>query len=49
MAARISKVSVDSVRALDAATTHCAAHGFVVVNKTAQSVTLVKKKEFRRS
>jgi hypothetical protein len=46
MAASVARVSVDSVGALDAAITSYAAQGYVVINKTPRSVTMIKKKEF---
>jgi type IV secretory pathway component VirB8 len=46
MAANITRVSVDSVTAMEQSITSYITQGFSVVNKTSDRVTLVKRKEF---
>jgi hypothetical protein len=46
LAANLSRMTVDSVQAMDQAITSYITQGFMVVNKTATSVTLVKRKQF---
>lgn len=44
--ARITQVPVDSVSTMEQVITQYIAQGFIVVNKTATTATLQKKKEF---
>jgi hypothetical protein len=46
MAAKIQRVSVSSIAEMEMAITTYGAQGFDVLNKTANSVTLVKRKRF---
>jgi len=46
MAAQMRRMTVDSVAAMEQAITSYITQGFTVVNKTATTVTLVKKKQF---
>ena len=46
MAANISRMTVDSVDAMEQAITSYITQGFTVVNKTAANVTLIKRKQF---
>jgi hypothetical protein len=46
MAAQMQRMKVDSVAAMEQAITSYITQGYVVVNKTATTATLMKKKEF---
>ena len=46
MAASVSRMTVDSVNAMEQAITSYITQGFTVVNKTSTSVTLIKRKQF---
>lgn len=46
MSAKMQRLTVDSVNAMEQAITSYITQGYSVVNKTATSATLVKKKQF---
>ncbi len=47
MSSKVQRVTVPNIAGMEAAITSYVAQGFIVVNKTAQSATMQKKKEFK--